>query len=128
MTTSSIGIVRGVDFLALQVRDLERSAAFYEGLLGLTRAPSGPPNAVVFASHPLPFAVRLADPDFDWDTVVQAGIGVVPWLRCDDTDALYLRLCAANIPIIAEPANGPFGRQFTFADPDGYRLIAHDQG
>ncbi|NAZ87193.1 VOC family protein, partial [Kineococcus indalonis] len=37
--------VTGPDFIALQVRDLARSAAFYEEHLGLRRAPAGPPGA-----------------------------------------------------------------------------------
>src|SRR5690606_40719149 len=43
--------VTGPDFLALQVRDLEASAAFYETHLGLTRAPASPPGAVVFQTR-----------------------------------------------------------------------------
>ena len=32
----------GPDFISLQVRDLESSAAFYEQYLGLVRNPAGP--------------------------------------------------------------------------------------
>ena len=38
--------VTGPDFISLQVRDLESSAAFYERYLGLVRNPAGPPHAV----------------------------------------------------------------------------------
>jgi hypothetical protein len=44
-----VSTVTGPDFIALQVRDIERAAEFYERELGLTRAP-GPPHAVVFAT------------------------------------------------------------------------------
>ena len=50
--------VIGPDFLALQVRDLDRSAVFYESRLGLRRLPASPPGAVVFDTKPVPFAVR----------------------------------------------------------------------
>ena len=50
--------VTGPDFVALQVRDLQRSADFYQTRLGLRRAPASPPGAVVFATEPVPFAVR----------------------------------------------------------------------
>jgi hypothetical protein len=33
-------------------------SAFYEKHLGLRRAPASPPGAVVFATEPVPFAVR----------------------------------------------------------------------
>jgi catechol 2,3-dioxygenase-like lactoylglutathione lyase family enzyme len=50
--------VTGPDFISLQVRDLERSAAFYERYLGLKRSDAGPPHAVVFGTRPIAFAVR----------------------------------------------------------------------
>ncbi len=46
--------VTGPDFIALQVRDLERAAHFYETRLGLRRAPVSPPGAVVFTTDPSP--------------------------------------------------------------------------
>jgi predicted enzyme related to lactoylglutathione lyase len=30
--------------------------------------------------------------------------------------------------IISAPVDGPFGRTFTFADPDGYQVTLHDRG
>ena len=52
----------GPDFLALQVRDLEAAAQFFEQHLGMTRAPAGPPGAIVFDTAPIPFA-RFSNPD-----------------------------------------------------------------
>ena len=59
-------------FVALQVRDLDRSARFYTERLGLQRAPSSPPGAVVFTTAPIPFAVR--EPLVDLDAT-PAGLG-----------------------------------------------------
>ena len=50
--------VTGPDFVALQVRDLDRSRQFYTERLGLEVAPQSPPDAVVFRTAPIPFAVR----------------------------------------------------------------------
>jgi catechol 2,3-dioxygenase-like lactoylglutathione lyase family enzyme len=45
MRRQGIVAVTGPDFISLQVRDLERSAAFYEQYLGLKRSAAGPDNA-----------------------------------------------------------------------------------
>lgn len=63
----------GPDFAALQVRDLAASAPFSETRLGL--APDGPPDAIVFATQPIPFAVRK--PLVDLDAVDPDGYRVV---------------------------------------------------
>ncbi len=36
-------------------------------------------------------------------------------------------LVAAGHEIVAAPIDGPFGRTFTFVDPDGYRITLHDR-
>jgi predicted enzyme related to lactoylglutathione lyase len=120
--------VTGPDFIALQVRDLEQSAAFYETRLGLTRAPAGPPGAVVFATTPCAFAVREPLPGVDLDAVTPGpGTGVALWLHADDAQALHDRLAASGVVIAVPPFDSPFGRTFTFTDPDGYAVTIHDQ-
>jgi predicted enzyme related to lactoylglutathione lyase len=120
--------VTGPDFISLQVRDLERSARFYEQHLGLVRAPAGPPHAVVFATKPIAFAVRDLVAGVDLDAVPQPGLGAAIWLHASDTQAIHDALVAAGATITAEPIDGPFGRTFTFADPDGYLITLHDRG
>src|SRR6202035_1037860 len=61
--------VTGPDFISLQVRDLERSAAFYEQYLGLKRSDAGPPHAVVFDTKPIAFAVRDIVAGVDMDAI-----------------------------------------------------------
>ncbi|WP_432483107.1 VOC family protein [Kineococcus esterisolvens] len=120
--------VTGPDFLALQVRDLERAAAFYEGRLGLRRSPAGPPHAVVFDTSPVPFAVREPLPGVNLDDATpRPGFGVALWLHADDAQGLHDELAAAGTPILTAPADGPFGRTFTFCDPDGYAVTVHDR-
>src|SRR6202034_229352 len=117
----------GPDFLALQVRDLERAAAFYEQTLGIERAASSPPHAVVFATQPIAFAVRDPLPGTDLDSG-QPGLGVALWLRAEDAQALHDRLVQHGVTILTEPVDGPFGRTFTLRDPDGYAITIHDAG
>lgn len=118
----------GIDFLALQVTDLERSARFYETCLGLRRAATGPPDAVVFDSTPIPFAVRRPLTGVDIAAAApRPGAGVALWFLAEDAQALHESLAADGVEILAAPADGPFGRMFTFADPDGYAVTIHDR-
>ena len=119
--------VTGPDFVALQVRDLERAATFYEQHLGLRRAPAGPPGAVVFTTTPVAFAVRNPLPGVDLDAVDQPGLGVALWLHSTDAQALHDQLETAGVPIVTAPFDSPFGRTFTFSDPDGYAITIHDK-
>ncbi|SCX43760.1 hypothetical protein SAMN03159343_1289 [Klenkia marina] len=119
--------VTGPDFLSLQTRDLEGSAAFYERYLGLTRAAFSPPHAVVFATQPIAFALRDVVPGTDLDAGPYPGVGAALWLHAPDAQAVHDALVADGHTITAEPVDGPFGRTFTFADPDGYRITLHDR-
>ena len=94
--------VTGPDFVSLQVRDLERSAAFYERYLGLKRS--------------------------DLDAIAQPGQGMALWLHAPDAQDIHDALAAAGATIVSAPVDGPFGRTFTFADPDGYQVTLHDRG
>jgi predicted enzyme related to lactoylglutathione lyase len=52
---------------------------------------------------------------------------VALWLRADDADALCAELRDAGVTITQDPADSPFGRTFTFVDPDGDRITVHDR-
>ncbi|MFE4468924.1 VOC family protein [Leifsonia sp. NPDC056824] len=117
----------GPDFISLQVRDLDASQAFYERYLGLVRSPAGPPHAVVFATEPIAFALRDLVPGTDLDSVARPGLGVALWLRATDVQAIHDALAADGRTIVSAPIDGPFGRTFTFADPDGYHITLHDR-
>lgn len=113
----------GPSFLALQVRDLQASAHFYEQHLGLTRAAVSPPHAVVFDTHPVPFALR--EPAVDLNAVDKLGWGVVLWLKAENADEIHDAMATHGVPIVTPPFDGPFGRTFAFADPDGYTVTLH---
>jgi hypothetical protein len=82
----------GPDFISLQVRDLDTAAAFYEERVALRRAPASPPGAVVFASQPIPFAVRELLPATDLDAG-QPGLGIAVWSR-----SMSRRRCTTSSP------------------------------
>ena len=117
--------ITGPDFLALQVRDLETAAAFYENVVGLTRAPFSPPHAVVFDTQPT-FAVRDAAPGIDLEAG-PLGLGVALWMHDPNASALHDTLAAAGATILQAPFDGPFGVTFVFQDVDGYAITVHDQ-
>ena len=113
----------GPDFVSLQVRDLEVSKNFYTTHLGLVLAQMSPPGAVLFDTSPIPFAIRK--PMIDLSASEQLGWGVSIWLACDDADAFHERLKTAEVTLLTPLQEGPFGRFFTFQDPDGYAVTLH---
>ncbi len=119
--------VTGPDFISLQTRDLAASQAFYEQYLGLVHSQAGPPHAVVFETTPVAFALRDVVPGTDLDAVSQPGIGAALWLHATDVQAIHDALVADGQTIVSAPIDGPFGRTFTFADPDGYQVTLHDR-
>lgn len=120
-------LATGPDFVSLQARDLDASQAFYERYLGLRRSPAGPPHAVVFETTPIAFALRDIVPGTDLAAVPRPGIGTAIWLHATDVQAIHDALLADGHTIVAAPIDGPFGRTFTFADPDGYQITLHDR-
>ena len=119
--------VTGPDFISLQTRDLDASQKFYERYLGLVRSQSGPPHAVVFDTQPIAFALRDIVPGTDLASAPQPGIGTAIWLHATDVQSIHDALVADGHTIFAAPIDGPFGRTFTFADPDGYQITLHDR-
>jgi predicted enzyme related to lactoylglutathione lyase len=117
----------GPDFVSLQARDLDSSKAFYEKYLGLVRSQAGPPHAVVFDTKPIAFALREVVPGTDLESVAQPGIGAAIWFHANGVQGIHDALMADGHTVVSAPTDGPFGRTFTFADPDGYQIILHDR-
>jgi predicted enzyme related to lactoylglutathione lyase len=124
MTTTT---VTGPSFLAIQVRDIEAAAAFYETHLGLSRAPQSPPGAVVFTTSPIAFVVRTPLPGTDLESG-QPGLGVALWMAAGNAQELHDRLAADGVTILTAPFQGPFGLTFVFRDLDGYAVTIHNAG
>jgi predicted enzyme related to lactoylglutathione lyase len=118
--------LKGPDFITLQVRDLEASRRFYADVIGLTPSPEIRPNAVAFSTQPTGFAIRKSQVSLD--VVSQLGHGIIIWFRTDDATALHKHLKERGVPIVQDLADSPFGKTFTFRDPDGYLITVHDGG
>jgi predicted enzyme related to lactoylglutathione lyase len=108
-------------FISIAVTDIARSSAFYETYLGAIRDTFDfGPGGVAYVGWPT-FALtsaRGATPD---------ATGIQLWWRASDAQALYERVTANDIPILVEPFDGPFGRTFAMADPDGYRITIYEK-
>jgi len=117
----------GPDFISFQVRDLEKSATFYEKAVGLRRLPAPNPHAEVFSSGEVTFAVRTPLPGVDLDAIPQLGAGIGVWFHDDDAAGLHQRLRDQQVPIVQDPFDGPFGTTFSFRDPDGYVVTVHSK-
>ena len=108
----------------LQVRDLERSAALYDST-GAEALGRKPPHAVVFDTKPIAFAVRdvVAGP-----TWTRSRSRAREWrCGCAPTQDIH----DASPPLerrSSQRRRWPFGRTFTFADPDGYQVTLDDRG
>ncbi len=118
--------LQGPDFITLQVRDLEASRHFYADVIGFPISPEIRPNAVAFSTKPISFAIRKSQVDLD--AVPQLGYGILLWYLADDAAALYDQLKDRGVTIVQGLADSPFGKTFTFRDPDGYLITVHDRG
>ncbi len=113
------------DFISLQVRNLSASRAFYTEMLSLPVDPRfDTPDFVLFDSSTIPFA--LSEAKVNLDEAPQPGWGVTLWIDCDHVNALHAKMEAVGATILTQPFDGPFGRTFVFADPDGYRITANE--
>lgn len=122
-TTALAAKVIGPSFVSLQVRNLEASKRFYVDLLGLKPTRHSPPEAIVFETAPVPFAIR--QPLVDLDATHRLGWGISLWIACSNADALHASLAAAGVSMVTPLGDGPFGRFFVFRDPDGYAVTVH---
>jgi len=115
----------GPDFISLQVRDLATSRSFYTEILGFAiDSRFDTPEFVLFDTNSIPFLLRAAN--IDLDEAPQPGWGMALWIDCDQVNELHAKLESAGVTIITPPYDGPFGRTFVFADPDGYRITANE--
>ena len=71
--------------------------------------------------------MRSPLPGVDLDAVPQLGFGIGVWLHAPDAQGIHDTLLADGVTITSTPIDGPFGRTFTFADPDGYQITLHDR-
>jgi len=117
----------GPSFIGIYVRDVAKSAEFYEKILGFRRDPEDfKGRAVSFLAYPVPFAVIKAPPDIDLDKLVRPIRVPLVWFKATDSKAVHDALVEAGVEIL-KPLSKRRGMEFTFVDPDGYAIAIYDR-
>lgn len=119
-------LVKDLNIVILRVDDaqaLETARAFYGETLGMAVEGEGP---AFFSVAPVEgqgasLGVGVGDP------TTAGATGAEVWWRVDDADAFHAALVSKGVRIVAEPADRPFGRALSFADPAGNILYAFQE-
>lgn len=114
----------GPSFVTLLVDNLETSRRFYKDKLGLPESAEKRPNAQAFATKPCGIALRQSEPESPKSS--NPGQGILVWFHTTDSKALHDQLKERGVTIARELEDSPFGKTFSFHDPDGYVLGVYD--
>ena len=116
--------VSGPSFITLLVSNVETSRRFYTDKIGLPESPEKRPKAQAYATKPSGMAIRQMEPESPKSA--SPGQGILVWLHTTDSKAFHDQLKAKGVFIAKELEDGPFGKTFSFQDPDGYVLGVYD--
>jgi predicted enzyme related to lactoylglutathione lyase len=123
---SSTAVTPSPGFISISVADAQASAAWYEMHLGAVRDTfEFGPDAVAFVGWPTFAVSSVRAPGAPVPT--GEGSSIQLWWRASDAQALHDRVKVAGVTILQEPFDGPFGRTFAMADPDGYRVTIYER-
>ena len=119
--------IKSVSGLTLYVKDLEKSAQFYE-TLGFDKRKNYDTSVTIYSNW---FWLTLVSipaedkPGFKDDANAEKkGEGIFINLSVDDVDAFYAEVLAKGFKPSSEPKDWPWGnREFVLRDPDGYKLV-----
>jgi predicted enzyme related to lactoylglutathione lyase len=113
--------ITGLEFVFLEVNNLEESLAFYGDLLGFEISKhtpeSEPPLATVQGGN---LKISLAQ---HLETMLTRGRGVSFFIGVPDVDDYYKQLRAKGVEVYPPADEGWGGRFITLQDPDKYRLF-----
>jgi predicted enzyme related to lactoylglutathione lyase len=122
----AVAVTPSPGFISIAITDVYRSAAFYEEYLGGIRDTYDfGPGSAVFVGWPTYALSSVRRPGQPGPAPDSTSIQL--WWRASDAQALYEKAAGAGVPILVEPFDGPFGRTFTMADPDGYRITIYEK-
>ena len=113
--------ITGLDFLFLEVNNLEESLAFYGDLLGFEISKHSPESEPPMATlHAGALKISLAQ---HLETMLKRGRGVSFFVGVANVDNYYNQLRAKGVEVYPPADEGWGGRFITLQDPDKYRLF-----
>jgi catechol 2,3-dioxygenase-like lactoylglutathione lyase family enzyme len=109
--------VNSISGITCQVKDLARSAEFYE-TIGFRRGKEEDDRATFYVNW---FFVTLIAHEGD---VPAKGAGVFLYIKVDDIEEFHRAVVSEGLKPAGEPERQPSGnREFVLQDPDGYNLV-----
>jgi len=106
--------LKSISALGYKVKDLDKTAAFYE-LLGMRAGKRTDDTYTVYVNW-FSIEFQLGKPE--------PGNGQITLINVDGVDDFYKELTSKGIKAQGEPAEGNNKRrEFTVSDPDGYKLV-----
>jgi predicted enzyme related to lactoylglutathione lyase len=123
---TAVAVTPSPGFISIAVSDVERSATFYETFLGGIRDTFDfGPGSAVFVGWPTVALSSVRRPGQPGPMPETTSIQL--WWRASDAQAVHDAATEAGVRILVEPFDGPFGRTFAMADPDGYRVTVYER-
>jgi catechol 2,3-dioxygenase-like lactoylglutathione lyase family enzyme len=116
----------GPTFIGIYVKDVKAAAEFYQKKLGFKPFPFNFPNAVQFLTYPIPFAVIQLPQGNDLDQIKRPITTPQILFKTKDSKIVYDALVELGVEIFKPLKEGPFGKEFTFVDLDGYAIRIYD--
>ena len=112
--------IKAVSGLALSVKNLKKTVAFYEAL-GFECRKQDAVHATLYSNW---FWLDCLVIGKDERAKPANSEGILTYLSVDNVDEFYDHLVAQKIKPAAKPQDQPWGnREFLVRDPDGYSLV-----
>ena len=109
-------MLEGLNFIILNVPDIEEARAFYTEKIGLEVASASPGFVQFKQVQPgAGFALQKSDSPAPYE-------GVELWWQVSDADTVYSQLIGRGVGVASPPQDMPFGRAFTLQDLNGNKL------
>jgi uncharacterized glyoxalase superfamily protein PhnB len=112
--------------ISLTVKDVQKSAAWYHGVVGFgidsIMEQDGKPFLVTVKAGDVRINLNQDDGAKGWERVKALGFSIGIWTT-EDIDAIASRIKASGGQLDSEPVDAPWGaRYFRLTDPDGFKL------